>query len=260
MEKEYYPISSTESKLQVQLDIDPQKHYSHVCVSSIEIPKTYYALPEDANITILENGVETTITVEKGNYNIRSLANELKNNLNTNCTYTYDITFSDVFIEKDTSKYTFTVSDNIDQPTLTITDYYLKRLLGLTETSQFAANQLISTNVLNFQSHNALYLKSNIVSNRSKLIQEIYTAGNPYNTSVLWMCPDLELYAKNINRVPTDIYEFNLLDRDGDIVDLNGSEWSAVICVMKFDNTNAMIKNYIMYKVNEQDTISATFS
>jgi hypothetical protein len=94
------------------------------------------------------------------------------------------------------------------------------------------------------------------VKNRESLLQEVYTAGNPYNTSVVWQNSDLLINAKILNPVTSNVYNFALLDSNDGLINLNGSEWSFVLCAFKISNVDMAIKSYLHLKMLEIDKLN----
>lgn len=257
--KEFYVLNSRNidpdnpdsTDIQVKLPIDWNKGYDSLYISSLSIPKTYYSLPADAVLVLQEDAKSVNITVSKGNYNIRSLATELAADLTANSpnTLTYTVGFPNSFIERDTAKYTITKTNGGILATISTDDVYLANMLGIRRSSSYEFNDNFeSPNVLNFQAYDELLIKSNIVKNNSKLVQEVYTAGNPYNSSIIWNCPDIEAFSKEIHPTDTNMYSFQLMTIDGDLLNLNGSSWSIVLVIYKSDKTNQLIRDYIRYR------------
>jgi hypothetical protein len=99
--------------------------------------------------------------------------------------------------------------------------------------------------VVNFQSYDELLICSDIVKNQWGLLQDIYSAGNAYNSSIVWVNSSLELNAKPINPVASNTYTFSLQDISGNLIELNGSEWSFVLCLFKVSDFEHIIKRFI---------------
>lgn len=248
-----YPDDPGRTSLTVTLDIDWQQGYDHCCVTSLSIPKTYYVLPEDAKLTLTEDKSAVDITVPRGNYNVNSMSLVLTTLLTDNSptSYTYTVTYSDSFTQTDRVTFTITVTNNAGtQPTLTMTDGFLANTLGFYPdvVYEFASDVLESAKVINMQAYDEILIKTDMVENRSNLLQEVYTAGDPYNSSIVWHCPDVNLYAKKMRRTAGNIYHFTIQTVDGGQVDLHGSSWSFVLSIFKFDNLGDLIKRYIQYK------------
>jgi hypothetical protein len=247
LSQEYYVVRNNLATFNQAIDIDMSKGYTHIAITSCSIPKTYYVLNSDTELKVYENGSIRTITVFKGNYTVSNFASLLPTYLSGSTAWTYAVSYPDAG-SVDESKYTYTVSGNGGiQPRFYTDDKYLAQVMGLvlSQWNDFDSDKLVSPYALNFQAYDELLIKSNIVENKLSLLQEIYSSGNPYNSSILWVNPSIELNAKRLNSAKTNSYNFSLQDIDGNEVDLNGSEWSMVITVFKVDNLSYLLKKMI---------------
>ena len=255
LSSEYYVINSTESNFSTTLSIpDISIGFDHVTVMSINIPKSFYSLPEDGTLEVSENGVITTITFPKGNYTYNNtFMSQFNTLINAACTYTYTISYQTI---PDISKYTFSVSGNSGvQPVFTVSDAYLGGLLGLKQgvAYTFSGNSLVSDVALDFQPYDSLLLQSNIVRNSSKLLQEVYTSFTPYNSNVVFTNGNPVLNSKAIQKQATNVYSFTLVDSyTGLPVNLNNAPWSFVLCLFKADNLGEVIRDYINLELDRQ--------
>lgn len=259
VEKQYFLVSSNTPSFSTALDIDPSIGFDHISISSASIPKTYYVLPNDCVLQVTEGKNITNVSFLKGNYSLTSFKTIFTSNVaGSGVVYTYTISYPSQN-QLDTGKFTFAVSNNGGvQPTFLVTDTYLSRVMGLAVgvSYPFVSNSLTSANCVNFQSYDQILIKSNCVKNRESLLQEVYTAGNPYNTSVVWQNSDLLINAKILNPVTSNVYNFALLDSNDGLINLNGSEWSFVLCAFKISNIDMAIKSYLHLKTLEMDRAS----
>lgn len=229
--------------------------YTHCCVLTASVPKTYFTLPNDAVLTLSENAVESALTFTAGNYNTNSLRLLLSTALNT-ASYTYAVSFPNIYTEVDTGKYTITVSDNAAvQPTITTSDKYLAQMIGFDVDTvyTFVVDKLTSADTVNFQAYDEIILKSNIVDNDDDLLQEIYSAGYRYGSSILYECQGLDMHSKKIRsfKGSKGTFKFYLVDSLGAEISLNGNDWSAVILFYRADNTTDIIKRYIKLELQK---------
>src|SRR5690606_31114244 len=104
------------------------------------------------------------IVVPVGNYTRKSFASTIQSLLTTNSPngYTYTVTYPTSSTVPDTRKYTYTVSNNGGvQPIFTfVTSNDLWDHMGFASgsTNTFVANTLSSTQVINLQKENTIYL------------------------------------------------------------------------------------------------------
>lgn len=262
MDAEYILLRGSNFKLFGKI---PTGKYTHIGCLTISIPKTFYNLPQQASIWLTENGNQTQLVFEAGTYQVNSLRVILEQKMNTGL-YTYSVSFPNSYTEVQTGKYTILVGANQDQPTMRIDDSFLAQMLGFDSGVDyvFSSNSLKSVRVCNFQVHDELLVKSNIVGNQISLLQSVYAAGNEYNDSILFQNPDIYGNSKEIVPLPVgDIYDFYLLDNEGNGVELNGNDWSMVLILYnleekidqhlknilaKIDRLNTNIENYIEYR------------
>ena len=255
-QREYYVIRSSESKISTALNIDLSKDYDHITISSASVPKTYYVLPSDCALEVDEDGKVNTCNFLKGNYNLKSFAVIFKSVVEGVCLFGYSVNYPLSSTEIDTGKFTFVVDGNFGvQPKMRTSNIYLARVMGIKINVwyTFVSNSLKSVNVVNFQSYDELLIKSNIVKNKENLLQEIYSTGNPYNSSILFQNDNLPLNAKLVNNLTSSEFEFSLQDTDGNLIDLNGSEWSFVICIFKINNIDTIMKRFIEMMLLDSD-------
>lgn len=256
-DQEFFVVSSTTNPFQAYLDVDLARGFTHVVVTSACIPKTYYVLPEAATLTIVEAGGPVTVTLAAGNYNVNSFKTLFAAAcVSAGCAFTYVLTFPDSATGLQTSKYTFTVSGNGGvQPTFTVNDSYLARVMGfpLSNTQTFAANVLVSSNVVNFQSYDELMIISDMVKNKRSLLQEIYSSANVYNSSIVWTNNSLPLNAKKLNTTSCNVYSFALVTEANELIHLNGCEFSFIIMLFKASNYESVMKQYIAISMLEKE-------
>ena len=248
--QEYYVVSSSSSSFQTYVPVDISRQYTHVAVTSACIPKTYYVLPNPAVLQITQNGgLSYNVTFAAGNYSTISFAPLFVSNVAaagvSPCSYT--ISLPDSLTKVQTSKFTFAVTGNTVQPQFLIQDYFLARIMGFLPNVPytFVGNSLLSANVINFQSYDELLIKSNMVSNKANLLQEIFSSQNLYNSSINWTNPSIQMNAKILVPNSTNFYSFSLVDEQNNQINLNGSEWSIVLCFFKISNFEEVVKRYI---------------
>lgn len=254
LDAEYFTVRETSTNIQVSLNIDVNKKYTHIAVCSLSVPKTFYVLPSDAELIVDENGVLGTVVFQKGNYDSVTFQSYFAGRMaSSGLSWSYGISYQEV---PDIGKYTFSVSGNAGiQPSFYTENEYLADMMGITksEDNLFVGDSLTSPNVLDFQAYDALLLKSNVVANKLGLLQEVYTAGNPYNSNIVWVNPNIELHSKHVALNGSNVYSFSLLDADGNLIELNGSHWSMVLCVFRTDDLSRIIKDKILIDSMEKD-------
>jgi len=255
LDQQYVRIRKRETSFSVSFrDLDPQKLYTHVAVCSINIPKTFYVLPDDAILQITEDMTTVDITFEKGNYNSDTFMTYFTSALGagSGLSYVYSIAYQNI---PDLGKYTYIVSGNATQPIFYTDNEYLADMMGINREAEnvFELNQLISPNVIDFQAYDAILLKSTIVENKMNLLQEIYTSGSPYNSSIIWENPNIHLHEKKKKKDYSNVFNFSMLDADDNLLEFNGSYWSMVLCFFRADNLSGIIKDRIEYDIHKKN-------
>jgi hypothetical protein len=253
VDSEYFIIRSSQSIFNTMIDIDPERKFNRVCITSASIPKTFYVLKNDAVLSVLEGKTTTNITFRKGNYDLNSFKSVFVSEMK-GCVWDYDISYPSR-TQVNTNKYTYTVSGNSGQPVFRTGDKYLGGVMGLDVNTDytFSGNELVSEKVINFQAYDEIKIMSNIAKNKSSLLQEIYSTGEPYGSSILFQQMDSLANSKILNNINGNVFEFKLLDSENSEIDLNGSEWSFCIMLFRVDNLSEVIKKFIEILITEKE-------
>ena len=103
----------------------PANKFDSVVVLQASIPMSFYTVEDGFNTFILtELGVDTIITVPPANYNVTSYPIVVKALLNSNSPngWVYDMVFPISYTSGNTGKFTYTVTGNSGQPSMTFTN------------------------------------------------------------------------------------------------------------------------------------------
>lgn len=256
VEKETFLIRSTDSPYELSLPIRDLDNLTHIVVSSASIPKTFYVIPALCSFEVSENDVVHYVDVEAGNYSVRSLRSILETAINASTVaWTYTITYPTASTSADTGKYTFGVSGNSGvQPEIRTTDANLARCCGLVvdEWYAFSGDTLESANVVNFVSNDEIFLKCDLVKSKNNILQEIYSSGEIYNSSITFQCSDLMLSSKKLKDNYSSTVKFWLENGDGESINFNGNAWSAVITLYRQSNLESVIRKFIDFNLHLQ--------
>ena len=230
-------LSGTDSSnVLLNVDIPTNEVFTHVCVLDMNIPKCYYLVPAPYNTFVLQElGVNTTITVPPGNYNVSSFRTVLTTLLNAASPnhWVYAISYPNRAIAADTGLYTYSVTGNTGQPSFIVTTNLYEQLgFPTNSTNTFVASSLTSANVLKFQSEDALYLHSDITADgKQGILQEIYTAGVSDFSIINYKCWEWQTMAKPLSNGGSNIFNFNLTDEFARPISLNGQEWVMTLLI-----------------------------
>jgi hypothetical protein len=208
--------------------------------------------------TLSENGVETTITIDIGNYNRLNFKSTLQTLLTNNSSqsYVYAVSIPSSSVA-DNGKYTFTVSNNSTiQPSFIFSSTNnIYELMGFERgsTNVFTANTLESTNVIKLQKEDTIYINSDLVGgNHNNILQEIYSHNAADYDNIVFVNNNVELYSKHINGSNNNVYRFSLTNEDDIHIDLNGQNWTMTLCCFTKDKTNDNINQYIKHRITNK--------
>ena len=206
------------------------QYYIHLSVKHAVIPYSFYNINFNNNILQIRLFNSTgyseiqTVSISYGNHNINTLLAELKAQLSSSFT----ITFNSI-----TNKITFTNS-TYDFAILLISSCL--ELIGFSSlTDIYSNNKTLTSNTnVNLQSVQCICIRRNMQTNS-------ITSGNQNNVSTLASIPisnqpyttiafinqtnhKVNLYNNNLNTI-----NIKLLDQNGNIIDLNGLHWSMTL-------------------------------
>ena len=242
-------LSGTSSSFSHKFGNVQKKNYDSVCVLAASIPKSYYLITTDNDEFILtENGSSVDIHIPVGNYTISAWKNTLINVLNTNSpnNWTYSIDFNVGGSVVNTGKLRFSVSGNSSiQPQFTFSEYLYKQMGFNPGTYTFNNDALTSGNVINLQLLDAVFINSDICTNRhDSVLQEIYSNNGDYS-NITYLATAPLAYAKKMMSNTSNVYSFYLTNVYGQPIDLNGLDWNCTVLLYKENKTLEMIRNYI---------------
>jgi len=243
-------VSGTDSDFTYTFDYK-DKDYDHVVVLQASIPKSYYLVQEGRNTFFLnEDGNQTIVTVPRGNYTRSSFMAQLTTSLNAASyhNWVYIVTIPLLSTTGDTGLYTFSVAGNSGIQPQFIIQIALFEQLGFNEntTYTFTGDQLISVNVIKLQLEDTIYIQSDIASNGvDNILQEVFAMDSPDFGNLIWVCPDIEAYSKQLGTNNSNVYRFYLTDEDGNLINLNGQNMVMTVMMFKKQNVYELIKKFI---------------
>ena len=226
--------TSTSSSFSVTIKIPPHETFTHVCLLSCSIPKSYYLIQDGYNtFTLSENNVNTVVTIPAGNYSWQVFRTQIALILTAASSqgWTYTCTAPPATAAQ-TGKATYTVAGNGGlQPSFVFTNAVYEQFGFVpNSTNTFAANTITSANVVKFQVEDALFIHSDIVGDpNSDVLQSIFVSATPDFTSIVYQCYQYETAVKKISVAKSNVFRFTLTNEDGQLIDLNG-QWQ--MCIM----------------------------
>lgn len=219
-------LSGSNTSFQYKIDLDNET-YKRVSLLQCSIPKSWYLVPADGNsFTLDEGGTQVAVSLTAGNYdptNFMAVLPTLLNNASPNG-WTYTMTFPNSSTEVHTGKFTFSVSGNGGvQPAFIFGSARLCRLFGFDKnsTNTFVADSLTSSNMVNFNTKDTIYLNSDMCKEDNRL-QEIFVSSVPNFSTIKYENHDIEFNSKTIQSDKSNIYSFKITDEDGYLLDTNG--------------------------------------
>lgn len=254
-------ISGTDSNFQYKIEMPKNSGYDRVCLLQALIPKSYYLVSAPFNTFILsENGVQTTVTVPPGNYNVRSWITLMGALLTSSSsqTYVYTITFPNSLTEVDTGKFTYSVTGNSGVQPLIIfpSTSELNEQFGFNResTNTFVGDSLTSENVVKFQVEDVLLIHSDISYNNDQssyndVLQEIYASSTPMYSNIVYQNNGaVEAYSKTLLSAQNNTYRFTITDEENRAINLNGLNSVYTVVAYNKDKINQLVASDILRK------------
>lgn len=237
--------SGTHSNFSYKIDLKDHDVDS-VSVLQANIPKSYYMVQANKNTFTLTEGVTSyTITIPPGNYtrsNFRTTVQNLMNGNGSVFTYTVEIPLKTT---ADTGKYYYVVSANDSQPSFTFaSDNNVYELMGFTPgTHTFVGDTLDSENVIKLHREDTIYIHSDIAGGSTNtMLQEVYADGSDFD-HIVFINRNPEMYSKSINSSHDGVYRFFITNEDGEILDLNGLNWTMTLVAYKKNDIHVLMSH-----------------
>ena len=257
-------LSGDESNFTYQLSL-PLLPFDRVCITEALIPISYYLIDNNHNFMILdEDGAQVTITVPVGNYSVNSFINIVTALMTTASPngYRYSGTYPNSFLEPQTGKITFTVTDNgIIQPSFIFTNHLCVQFgFNIHTTNTFSNNTLVSTNCVSFVPTPTVYIHSDIVSpdhfNDSNVLGVLDSANSIPMQNLVFHSTQIDMDSVTFNSSKnSSIFSFTICNADGEIIDLNGLPVRFKLLVYKKANIMNLLSKFFQYQIlkDEED-------
>lgn len=236
--------------------------YTHCAIKQVGIPKVFPNIPTNFNtMTLIEKGVSRTILLEVGYYNKNTLISELPTLLNqasvlNGNNWIYSISYRSALQVQD-FKFTFNVTGNgLFQPEFSFTENQIWLQLGFdVGTHSFLSNTLKSDNIINFNPTSKLYIKSDLVSSSNdSILQEIFSVDLvPFGSSIFFQNQgNLDLESKLLVGNQKDSFNIQLVNENGQLVDLQGLDWSFSLIFYVRQDTNELLREDLKIRTLER--------
>ena len=253
--------SGTSSNFNININIPDEikKQITHVSITQISIPKSYYQIQSGYNTFYLyENSIQTIITMPPGNYSKVQLYYQLALQMTANSQYSIIYSFSDESTYYTTGRLKISANNPANRPIqIQAINNDMYSIIGLEPNIiySFTTNNtlFISPNIINLNSLNNLYLHCNCINNNSNdiingsdVLTIIYGGANP-DFSYIINQYDMISNMKEFVNVP--IYNFNLSDEKGEPINLNEINLSFILNFFTY-TPNYSIYNKISNFIN----------
>lgn len=221
-------ISSTNMTINLNRAVDRVKKIQLV---SMQVPFTYYAI-NSTNNKIKLDIFGASVAVVPGNYNSTTFPVALKTALDTGgAGAPFTVTYSSL-----THKLTISSAAAFVVQTTGVADN-IASILGFT-VDNVASTSVTADGILNIHGSNFLVLKSNVLTQYASnpcatdaktdgrtILHTVSTTGNP--SDIIIDMPIFSIIELNTKRTFQNNIDFILEDSNGNVLDLNGGEWSA---------------------------------
>lgn len=257
-------ITGTDASFTYRLEIFEPEKITHVVLTQASIPRSFYNVQSTFNSFQLYSldlpGPSNTVTLSltPANYTRTTLRKVLQTTLNDAANtyglgYTFAITV-DASTIGDRGKYIFTLSSTpANLPEIRFdAGPNLHEIMGFDLSANYPfttdanGTSLTSVNVTNLQSESTLFIRSNICQNdNDNILQSIYTTQTPGFGAIGYLCPDVLAYSRRFSKANSNIYNFEITDEDGVIIEMNGLNIIFDIILYTYDDTNELLKSFM---------------
>ena len=105
------------------------------------------------------------------------------------------------------------------------------------QSNTFQSDSLKSTNVINLQKENSVFIHSDLCSNGGdNILHDIYANDISDFGNVIFQNTAVDSYSKKLTTSGNNIAHFYLTNEDGNAINLNGQNWNMTILVYKRDS------------------------
>lgn len=238
--------------------------YTHCCVIHANIGVSYYTIrPKRDTFYLSEDGGNTyvQIVLNHGNYTFDVLKTELENKLNANSpnNFTYSISTDDPTTQPDTGKFTYNVTNNNGvQPKFKfdVKNDGLYDVMGFNRENEiysFVNDTLVCPSIIYLAPEPTIFLHSDIVDEKDDVLQEFYAGNNINFSNISYECNDYIMYSKKLKNNLNKRIHFYFTTKNNLNIDFNGIGNVITLLCYKKSDLNTRIKNYIKYKLLQEN-------
>lgn len=247
-------ISGTSFNFNINIPMPSGNDYNRIILNSAVIPKSFYLIRDGYNTFTLKEGTNLwTITIPIGNYTLNEFTIAIQALLDdhTFIAFTYVMSFS-----KRLGKFTWTVSGNAGvQPYFIFTTNVFEPLGFDKNTTNIAvANVITSTNIINLNPNEMIYICSDMCNNAENQILEAIPMCNIPDYSYQYYQTTTTHTMKELTNNNNLTFTFQIKDSFHRLLDLNGKNIVFTICCHKDEQemTNELIRESLLINNSEK--------
>ena len=228
--------------------------YNRIILNSAVIPKSFYLIRDGYNTFTLKEGSNLwTISIPIGNYTLSEFIIAIQALLDdhTFIAFTYVMTIS-----KRLGKFTWTISGNSGvQPSFIFTTNVFEPFgFEKNTTNTAVANVLTSTNIINLNPNEIIYICTDMCNNAENQILEAIPMCNIPDYSYQYYQTTTTHTMKELTNNTNLTFTFQIKDSFHRLLDLNGKNIVFTICCHKDEQemTNELIRESLLINNSEK--------
>ena len=242
--------SGTSSKFNFTIPLPVYNEYDSVLISNAVIPKSYYLIRAGYNtFTIVEEGINISVPLSIGNYNLNDFLLNIKSALNSVSTLSGGISYN-ITYDKSLGKFNFIclVPTVLEVKFIFTNNVYETMGFNKNTTVTLVSNYLQSPNVINLNPQEMIYICSDLVNNSVGQILEVIPMSNIPDWSFQYFQTTSSHTTKELTNNHNTTFNFVITDTSFRELDLNGKNVVFSICCHKntSEETNAIVKENIL--------------
>jgi hypothetical protein len=239
-------ISGSSNNFTIKIPMPNENNYNRIILNSAVIPKSFYLIRETYNtFTIKEGGSTYTISIPIGNYTLNEFLAQIRLLLVAPLNFTYTMIFT-----KRTGKFTFSVTGNAGvQPQFIFTTNVFEPLgFDKNSTNVFVGDSLTSTNIINLNPNEMVYICTDLVNNAENQILEAIPMCNIPDYSYQYYQNTTTHTMKELTNGQNQTFIFQIKDSFHRLLDLNGKNIVFTICCHKdeMEMTNELVRESLI--------------
>ena len=252
--------SGTDSDFTYNVNLRPGNDYDKVVMLQAAISKSFFAIQTGYNtMTLSENGKTISVSLPAGNYTRKVMAAQIATSLTAASVtlgnnWTYTVTYPKSASQVDNGYYVYEVSGATSQPAFifgSVSENFIYLCFGFdpSSTNTFTGNTLTSTNVINLQAEDAIFIHSDCCINyNDNILQEIYAnVGSISYSNIYWQNYNISAYSKKLTGNTSNEFRFYITNEDGVPLNFNGQNVQWTLLFYHEDSIISKVKAFMQY-------------